>query len=363
MSTAVFEVERPGYLSINLGERSSVSTETTSPSAFLTQILIGSLATQAVYVAATLGIADLLVDGPKSVAELASARNADAPSLYRVLRALASLGIFVEQENRVFALTPTAEPLRSDVPNSLRDVAMFWGADWHWQVWGKSLYSVRTGKSAWSQVHGEEVFSYFENNPEAGRIFNRAMSSFSGLATEAVLNAYDFSGIETLVDVGGGEGRILSGILEAYPKLRGVLFDLPYVIDDARERVAETRINDRVEFVPGDFFAAVPEGADAYIVKGIIHDWNDERAVTILKNIRHAMKRGGRVLLVEVIIAEGNNQNFGKLIDLEMLVSAGGKERTGNEYNELFARAGLKLNRIVTTESPYSIIEAVETNY
>jgi len=322
--------------------------------------MLGSLATQAVYVAATLGIADLLVDGPKSVEELARTRNADAPSLYRILRALASIGVFAEQDDRTFALTPTAEPLRSDVPNSLRDVVMFWGADWHWNVWGKTLYSVRTGKSAWSQVHGEEVFPYFENNPEAGRTFNRAMSSFAGLAKNAVLGAYDFSGIETLVDIGGGVGGMLTGILEAYPKLRGILFDLPYVIDDAREYVVQTRVNNRVEFASGDFFAAVPAGADAYIVKSIIHDWDDERAVTILKNIKRAMKPGGRVLLVESIIADGSNQDFGKLIDIEMLVSAGGKERTRHEYNELFARAGLKLNRIVTTESPYSIIEAVE---
>lgn len=359
MSTAVFEIEKPSYLSISLGEQSTVSTEATSPSAFLTQIMLGSLATQAVYVAATLGIADLLVDGPKSVEELARARNAHAPSLYRILRALASIGIFAEQDNQVFGLTPTAQPLRSDVPNSLRDVAMFWGADWHWEVWGQTLYSVRTGKPAWSQVHGEEVFSYFENNPEAGRIFNRAMSSLSGLATEAVLDAYDFSEIETLVDIAGGEGRLLTGILATYPKLRGVLFDLPYVIDDAREQVAETRVNDRVEFVSGDFFASVPAGADAYILKSIIHDWDDERALTILKNIRRALKPGGRVLLVEAIIADGNNQDFGKLIDLEMLVSPGGKERTAAEYRELFTRAGLKLNRIVPTKSPFSVIEAV----
>ncbi len=359
MSTAVFEIEKPCYLSINLGEQSTVSTEATSPSAFLTQIMLGSLATQAVYVAATLGIADLLVDGPKSVEELARSRNAHAPSLYRVLRALASIGIFAEQENRVFALTPTAQPLRSDVPNSLRDAVMFWGADWHWQVLGKTLYSVRTGKSAWAQVHGQEVFSYFENNPEAGRIFNRAMSSFSGLATEAVLEAYDFSEIETLVDIAGGEGRLLTGILAAYSKLRGVLFDLPHVIDDAREQVAETSVNDRVEFVSGDFFASVPAGADAYILKSIIHDWDDERALTILKNVRRALKPRSRVLLVEAIIAEGNEQDFGKLIDLEMLVSPGGKERTAAEFRELFTRAGLKLNRIVPTKSPFSVIEAV----
>ena len=213
--------------------------------------MLGSLTTQAVYIAAVLGIADLLAAGPKSVDELANQTNTDAPSLYRILRALASIGVFAEQGNRVFALTPTAEPLRSDAPNSLRDVAIFWGADWHWNVWGKSLYSVRTGKPAWAQVHGEEVFSYFENEPEAGEIFNRAMSSFSGLATEAVCDAYDFSGIQTLVDIAGGHGRLLMGILEANPQMRGVLFDLPYVIDGAREKVAETKVHHRVDFVGG----------------------------------------------------------------------------------------------------------------
>ena len=361
MSTEFFEIERPSYFSVNLGEQSSVTVEKTSPSAFLTQIMLNSLATQAIYVAATLGIADLLVDGPKTVAELATARNADAASLYRVLRALASIGVFIEQDDRTFALTPAAQTLRSDAPHSLRDVAMFWGADWNWQVWGNALYSVRTGKSAWPQIHGEGVFSYFENNPEAGRIFNRAMSSLSGLATDAVLGSYEFTGIETLVDIAGGEGRLLTGTLQAYPKMRGVLFDLPYVIDAARERVAESTVSDRVEFVSGDFFAGVPAGADAYILKSVIHDWDDERALTILKNVKRAMKPGGRVLLVEAVIADGNKHDFGKLIDLAMLVSPGGKERTRQEYDQLLARAGLKLNRVVTTESPYSVIEAVET--
>jgi ubiquinone/menaquinone biosynthesis C-methylase UbiE len=360
MSTAVFEVEKPNNLSVNLGEQSSVSTETTpAPAAFLTQILLGSLASQTLYVAAKLGIADQLVDGPKSVEDLAKATETDAPSLYRVLRALASLGVFTEQEDRKFALTPTAEPLRSDAPNSLRDVAIFWGEDWHWDVWGKILYSVRTGKSAWAQTHGEEVFSFFERNPEAAQVFNRAMSSFSSVATDAVIAAYDFGGIESLVDIAGGHGRMLTGILEANPQVRGILFDLPHVIAGAREQVAASKAAERVEFVDGDFFAEVPEGGDAYIMKHIIHDWDDERALAILKNIKRAMKPDGRVLLVEAIIADGNNQDFGKLLDIEMLVSPGGKERTANEYSELFARAGFKMTRIVPTKSPYSVIEAV----
>ena len=358
MSTAVFESNKPNYVS-SITEQSSVSTEPVPPQAFLTQLLLGSLSTQAVYVAAKLGIADLLAEGPRTVEELAGATNTDAPSLYRALRALASIGVFTEQDGRRFALTPNAEPLRSDAPNSMRDVAIFWGEDWHWEVWGKILYSVRTGKSAWAQIHGDEVFSYFEKNPEAGQIFNRAMSSFSGAATDAVLEAFNFDGIGTLVDIAGGQGRMLTGILAANPAMRGILFDLGHVIESARERVAATTAKDRVEFAAGDFFTSVPKGGDAYIMKHIIHDWDDERAVTILKNIKQAMNPGGRVLLVEAIIADGNNQDFGKLLDLEMLVSPGGKERTAAEYEELFTRAGLKLTRIVPTRSPYSVIEAV----
>ena len=358
MSTAVVETEKQNKISVDLGEQ-VVNPETPPPAAFLTQILLGSLSSQALYVAAKLGIADLLADGPKTVEQLATETSTDAPSLYRVMRALASVGVFTEQDGRAFALTPTAEPLRSDVPNSMRDVTIFWGEDWHWQVWGKTLYSVRTGKPAWSQIHGDEVFEYFGKNPEASEIFNRAMSSFSGIATQAVVDAYDFSGIETLVDIAGGHGRVLTGILEANPKMRGMLFDLPHVIAGAREQVAASTAAERVEFVEGDFFASVPEGADAYIMKHIIHDWDDERALTILRNIKQAMKANGRVLLVEAVIADGNNQDFGKLLDLEMLVSPGGKERTAAEYEDLFSRAGLKLTRIVPTKSPYSVIEAV----
>jgi len=348
MATPVFEISE----SISSGNTASSTPAGVPAEAALTQLMLGSLASQALYVAAKLGVADHLVDGPKPVEELAKATETDAPSLYRVLRALASLGIFTEQGDRVFAMTPAAELLRSDVPNSMRDVAIFWGEDWHWEVWGKILYSVRTGKSAWAQMHGDDVFAYFEKNPEAGSIFNRAMSSFSGVATKAVVDAYDFSSIGTLIDIAGGHGRLITGVLEAYPSMRGVLFDLPHVIAGAQ------RI-DRCEYVGGDFFTSVPSGGEAYIMKSIIHDWDDERALKILQNIRQAMRPDARVLLVEAVIANGNNQDFGKLIDLEMLVSPGGKERTAAEYEELFTRAGLRLTRIVPTKSPFSVIEAV----
>lgn len=347
MSTAVFEIEE---------ESTTSHPNSAPPETVLTQILLGRVASQAVYVAAKLGIADLLVGGPRPVDELAKAAGADSSALYRVLRALASIGIFAEQDSRVFVLTPAAQPLRSDVPNSLRDITIFWGEDWNWQVWGKILYSVRTGKSAWSQVHGEEVFDYFAKNEEAARIFDRAMTSFSSVATKAVLEAYDFSEIKTLVDIAGGQGRLLNGVLETYPAMRGVLFDLRHVIESAKQ---STSVGDRCEYVTGDFFAGVPSGGDAYMMKHIIHDWDDERAITILKNIRHAMNQGGRVLVVESVIADGNGQDFGKLLDIEMLVAPGGKERTAAEYEDLFRQAGLRLTRIVPTKSPYSIIEAV----
>ena len=358
MSTAFFERKKMTIPTQQPGS-TNVEAESAPPEVVLTQMITGSLAAQAVYVAAKLGIADLLSDGPKHVDELARASEADAPSLYRVLRALASCGIFNEQAGGVFELTPTAELLRSDSPGSLRDLAIFMGEDWHWRVWGQTLYSVRTGKAAWSQVHGQEVFPYFAANPEAARIFDRAMTSLSNLAIHAVVEGYDFSGIETLVDVAGGHGRLLTAILEANPSMDGVLFDQRHVIEGARENEKVKALASRCEPTIGDFFVDVPADADGYIMKHIIHDWDDERALQILKNIKRVMKRGGRVLLVEAVITPANERDFGKFLDIEMLVSPGGKERTAEEYKELFAGAGLKLTRIVPTKSPYSVIEAV----
>jgi ubiquinone/menaquinone biosynthesis C-methylase UbiE len=362
MSTAVIEMKettRPGLTKPQAQPPSAAASA--PPEAVLTQMITGSLGSQAVYVAAKLGIADLLEDGPKAVDELARQADADAPSLYRVLRALASFGVFAEQGERVFQLTPTAELLRSNSPGSLRDLAIFMGEDWHWRVWGRTLYSVRTGKAAWDQVHGQEVFPYFAGNPEAAKIFDNAMTSLSNLAIKAVVESYDFSEFETLVDVAGGHGRLLTTILDANPSLLGILFDQSHVIEGAKESLATKAVRSRCELASGDFFVDVPAGADAYIMKHIIHDWDDERALQILKNIQRVMKRNGRVLLVEAVITDGAEPDFGKLLDIEMLVSPGGKERTAAEYKELFARAGLHLTRIVPTKSPYSVIEAVST--
>ena len=361
MSTAASEVEenRP---ETEKAQQSSERPASAPPEAVVMQITLGALASQALYVPAKLGIADLLIDGPRTVEELATATDTHAPSLYRVLRAVASLGIFTEQENRTFALNANAEPLRSDAPNSLRNIVIFMGEDWHWEVWGKTLFSVRTGRSVWAEKHGEDVFGYFKSNPQAAGIFDRAMTSLSALSTKPVTEGYDFSSFKTLVDIAGGQGRLLTAILEANPSVRGVLFDMPHVIEGARANVAITGASDRVDFASGDFFESVPAGGDAYLMKHIIHDWDDERALTILQNIKRAMNPGGRVLLVESVIADGNNQDFGKLMDIEMLVSPGGKERTAAEYEDLFKRAGLRLTRILPTRSAYSIIEAVSAD-
>ena len=255
MSTAALE-QQEKTAETAPAQQSSAGPVSAPPEVALTQIMLGSLAAQTVYVAAKLGIADLLADGPKSVEDLATSTDTHAPSLYRVLRAAASLGVFTEQENRTFALNPTAQVLLSNAPNSLRDIAIFMGEDWHWNVWGQTLYSVQSGKSAWARAHGDDVFEYFKDRPDAFGVFNRAMTSLTVLSTKAVIEGYDFSGINKLVDIAGGHGRLLTEIVEANASLQGVLFDMPQVIEGARENVAKSSVADRVELVSGDFFAS-----------------------------------------------------------------------------------------------------------
>jgi len=328
------------------------------PEAVLTQMAFGALLTQALYVAAKLGVADLLAAGPRPVAELAAATGAHERSLYRVMRSLAGAGVFRETGEQVFALTPLAEPLRADAPGSMRNGLIFMGERWHFQVWGNMMHSVRTGRPAWGHTHGAEVFEYFAANPEHGEIFNDAMTDMSVVVAPAVVEAYDFSGLGTLADIAGGHGYLLAQILKANPALSGLLFDVPQVIDGAGALLEREGVAARVQRVAGDFFAAVPH-ADAYIMKHIIHDWDDERSVRILSNINAAMAPGGRVLIVETVVPEGNEPHYSKLLDLEMLVSPGGIERTATEYAALLDAAGLRLSRIVPTLSPFSIVEAV----
>ena len=340
----------------------TVNTQPVPPEAVLTQIAFGAMMTQALYVAAKLGIADLIAAKPQTISDLASATRTHERALYRVLRSLASIGVFTEVEPKVFGLTPLGEPLRSDAPNSMRSGAIFMGEEWHWRVWGNMLYSVQTGKPAWGHVHGAEVFDYFADHPQEAEIFNRAMTDMSVGTAPAIVEAYDFSPVSTLVDIAGGHGFLLSQVLKANPGMKGVLFDVEPVIAGAGALLEREGVAERVEKVAGDFFAEVPRGADAYMMKHIIHDWDDERCLTILRNINAAMNAEGRVLIIEVVVPEGNEPHYSKLLDLEMLASPGGAERTAEEYRELLAAAGFRLTRIVPTKSPFSIIEAVREN-
>ena len=359
MSTSII-VERDGAAAPGWWRESGEMQRPAPPEEVLMKMIAGSFVSQALYVAARLGVADLLAEEPRDPAGLSAATGAHAGSLYRMLRALASVGVFSERADGKFELNAAAQLLRRDAEGSLRDTAIMFGEEWHWRVWGSAYESVRTGETAFAGVHGSEIFPYLAANAEAARVFDRAMTSLSHTAAAAVAEGYDFSGTGTLADIAGGHGALLAGILRANPSMRGVLFDQPQVIAGAAERLAAEGVAGRVELSSGDFFREVPAGADAYLMKYIIHDWDDERALVILRNCRRAMTDGARLLLVETVIAEGNAPHFGKLLDLEMLLFTGGRERTEAEYRTLLARAGFRLTRVVPTRSPLSIVEAVK---
>ncbi len=311
---------------------------------------------QAIYVAAKLGIADLLHDGPQSCAALATATGSDAPSLFRLFRALSSVGIFSQVGESSFALSRLAEPLRSDVTGSLRAIVITIG-EIHYQACGELLHSVRTGSTAFNQVFGTSLFDYLEQNADAADAFNRGMTDLSTLLAHAVLMAYDFSGISSLVDVGGGEGQLLRKILQLNPEMTGVVFDLPKTVESANGGAADGQ---QCSYIAGDFFESVPEGADAYLLCGVLHDWDDDRAITVLRNCRRAaMTENGRVLIIDMIVPDTNSASFSKLLDLNMMVMTGGRERTKAQFHALLDAADYRIKKIIPTLAPQSIIEAV----
>lgn len=320
-------------------------------------LLHGSSKAQAIYVAAKLDLAGHLAGGPKHVDELAKLTGTHAPTLFRLLRALASEGLFAETTSRTFEMTPAAQCLREDVPNSQRAMAIMVGEE-QFRAWSELLYSVQTGEKGFDKIYGMPIFDYLGKNPEQAAIFDAAMTSIHGREAVPMLAAYDFGPYATVADIGGGNGSTLMAILKKYPQSRGMLFDLPHVVARSHENVQAAGLEDRCELVGGDFFASIPSGADVYLFRHIIHDWNDEQCVTILTNCRKALRPGGKVLVLESVIEPGNDPSFAKWLDLTMLVIPGGKERTADEYRELLAKAGLRLNKIVPTTGGISVIEA-----
>ena len=324
----------------------------------LDQIIWGAGAAQMVFVVAKLGIADVLKDGPKRACELAESVEAEPQALYRLLRALSTLGIFKETPGRVFHLTSVSRLLCSGEPDSRLDAAIMNGEDHIWRTWGDLLYAVRTGKPAFDHVYGVRPFAYLADAPGAGEAVGRYMAGVTGIEADAMFDAYDFSNATTVVDVGGGSGELLSALLKRYPGLRGLLVDLPEAVEEARSRLEKEGVIDRCEISGTDFFRNVPAGGDVYILKRVIHDWRDEQAVKVLANCRRALSESGRVLIVERVIPDGTEPHPAKMADVFMLLF-GGIERTVGQYRGLLETAGLSLSNVISTASLVSIVEAV----
>jgi SAM-dependent methyltransferase len=328
------------------------------PAAAMMGLITGYWVSQAVGVVALLGVADQLGEGPRGSDDLARAVGANPQALYRVLRLLASLGVFAEVAPDSFALTPLSETLRSDAPGSVRNFAITETAPGHWLPWGRLHESVLSGRPMAREALGMELFDWYAQNPEEAGFFNAAMGNLSALAASELVRVYDFSAVRTVADIGGAHGVLLAAVLRANPAARGILFDLPHVIATAVGAVAEEELSQRCELVSGDFFEAVPDGADLHLLKQIVHDWDDERATRLLQNCHRALDPAGKLLLVEMVIPPENRPSPAQAMDLNMLVLLGGRERTEEEYQRLFQAAGFRLERIIPTHSPFSVIEA-----
>lgn len=315
-------------------------------------------AAQAIVAAAELGIADALADGPLSAEELAAAVDADADAVRRLLRALISRGIFWQRRDGRYDLTPLADTLRRDAEVPLAGWARWLGSRQHREHWSHLTDAIRTGRSVVPALRGKPAFEYLASEPELGEIFNQAMTAGSAMSIGPVIAAYDFSPFATIVDVGGGHGRLLSEILAATPTARGVLFDMPQVVAGAPAVITERGVADRIEISEGSFFDSVPAGGDAYVLKSVIHDWPDNDAVRILRNVRDAAQTGSHLLLIEFVVPEHHREFVGNWLDLEMLLALDARERSAAEFERVFDRAGYRLQRVVPTASPFSVLEA-----
>jgi len=331
------------------------------PPAQMLDLITAYWTSQLVSAVTRLGVPDQLGKGARTAAELVTKVGGDAGRLHRVLRALASVGVFAERSGGRFALTPLGHTLRSDAPFSLRNFALMMIDEVNWKAWSHLLDGIVKPVTPFETVFGCRVFEYLHRHPEKLETFARSMSSISATENPAVAEAYDFSRLDHVVDVGGSQGHLLAAILERHGSVRGTLFDLGEVVAQAQQAPYLTAggLKGRVQFATGDFFAAVPPGADGYVMKYILHDWNDDECVQILTHCRRAMVENGRVLVVDTVVPPGNAPHWGKMLDINMLVLTGGRERTKADFAALFARAGLKLKKVHATACPLSIVEGV----
>jgi O-methyltransferase domain/Dimerisation domain len=324
-----------------------------SPQEQMLALIGGFWVARSLYLAAEIGVADEFDGQPKTVAQLATGTNTEPRSLYRLLRALASVGVFTEVSDQTFALTPLGETLQTNNPGSMRYTAIAQMGEDHSLGWGNGLYSLRTGEIAFDQATGMPIWDYYAQHPVLEQKFSRSMSNMGTAIAQAVAASYDFSGFNTIVDVGGAKGSLISTILQANPHLEGILFDLPQI-------VADVQGDSRLQAIGGNFFESIPTGGDAYLMRWIIHDWDDEKSSVILKNCHQAMPDQGKLLLVESIIPPGDDPSPAKFVDLIMLLMTGGKERTEAEYRALLQANGFELMRVISTPSVMSVIEAVK---
>ncbi len=332
-----------------------------TPQAQLIQMATAHWISTLVYVAADMGLADRLAEAPKTAAELAQSTGSDASALYRVMRTLAGTGVFMENSDHQFSLTPLGEALRTGKPGSVRSSVLTLAGDLVTKSVGQLHYSIQTGKTGFEKVFGMPPFEWLAKHPVEASMFSETMVGFHGAEPEAVAKAYDFSQFETAIDIGGATGNLLTAILSHHRQPRGVLFDMPHVLRDAPAFIKARGLTDRITIESGSFFESVPATTGAYLLSHIIHDWSEAQCLTILGNCRRAMKPNSRLLIIEMVLPTGNTPHPGKMLDIIMLTFAGGQERTEPEYRELLQKAGFRLTQVVPTESAVSVVEALPT--
>jgi hypothetical protein len=358
----------PNTLNMTIAQPNKPLPSTSQPQGMPPQVMILQMMnayrlSQSISVAAQLGIADLLADQAQSVEELAQKTATHPQALYRLLRTLASFDIFAEIEGQRFILTPRSALLQSDIPGSLRGYATVMGEKWHWEMWKDILYSVKTGESAFEAVYGMGFEDYYQQNPQVAQNFDAAMKGALALSDRAILDSYNFSNFERVIDIAGGgqgDGELLASILRQNSDVTGVHFDTPTRLEGAKKALEQVDLCDRCKLIGGDFFESIPSGGDAYIVKNLIHDYNDAQASKILSNLHQAIASNGKLLVVEMIVPPGNEPSLAKILDVEaMIMTPGAIERTAAEYTQLFAKSGFEVSQIIPTKSPMSIIEAI----